>query len=512
MLLNYYETRSGISNEPTKQKDVVFIDYDGTEVFSCSKEELEHTRLPDNPSHPGLIAQGWNWTLSQIIKQLEECPGAPVYVGQFYITASGATEVDIILTNGRKKPSITLQNEFSDTTIDWGDGNSTYRSATASTFTVTHEYASGGAYTIKIYAQSIKLRGNNIKGFINGEGDNNRDDVYGNCVQNIRSGNMLEYTYNALTKFSSLKTITIAKDTTATNKTVTGDYSYSLQSITFNTNCIFCLNNSYNIKNISLPYGLTSISIPRIFRSCYLLEYITIPITVNSISDASQMFEYCCSLKKIVFPNGITQFDTCGFLECYSLKSIIFLGASPIVGTLYCQNCYVLDTIIFPGGISSLVNNSFSTCDLLEQVILSDELTVINQGAFQGCQVLHNINIPSSVESIGASAFSNCQNLKTVTLAEGLEIIYTQAFANCASLEIFTIPSTVIQINDQAFSGCQNIAEYHVLPTTPPTLGTFVFLYIQPDTIIYVPRGCLTAYQTATNWSEYASYMQEEPA
>lgn len=33
---------------------------------------------------------------------------------------------------------------------------------------------------------------------------------------------------------------------------------------------------------------------------------------------------------------------------------------------------------------------------------------------------------------------------------------------------------------------------------------------IPSDCIIYVPAGCLEDYQTANNWSTYASYIQEE--
>jgi hypothetical protein len=52
--------------------------------------------------------------------------------------------------------------------------------------------------------------------------------------------------------------------------------------------------------------------------------------------------------------------------------------------------------------------------------------------------------------------------------------------------------------------------EYHVLPTTPPTLGTNVFNGITAGTIIYVPAESLTTYQTADGWSAYASYMVGE--
>ena len=45
-------------------KDVNFRDYDGTIVASYSAADFANlTALPANPSHDGLTAQGWNWTL-----------------------------------------------------------------------------------------------------------------------------------------------------------------------------------------------------------------------------------------------------------------------------------------------------------------------------------------------------------------------------------------------------------------------------------------------------------------
>ena len=97
-------------------------------------------------------------------------------------------------------------------------------------------------------------------------------------------------------------------------------------------------------------------------------------------------------------------------------------------------------------------------------------------------------SIPDSVTSIGNSAFSNCYSLQSITIPDGVTSIGTSVFSNCYS-----------------------VMEYHLLPTTPPTLaGTNAFSGIVADTIIYVPTGTLSDYQAATNWSTYASYMQEE--
>jgi hypothetical protein len=61
------------------------------------------------------------------------------------------------------------------------------------------------------------------------------------------------------------------------------------------------------------------------------------------------------------------------------------------------------------------------------------------------------------------------------------------------------------------------MSEYHFKPTAPPALAnTNAFANISTDCKIYVPysadHSILEAYKTETNWSSYASKMQEEPA
>ena len=123
------------------------------------------------------------------------------------------------------------------------------------------------------------------------------------------------------------------------------------------------------------------------------------------------------------------------------------------------------------------------------------------------------IQIPDGVTNIGSFAFYGCSNLTSIVIPDSVKSIGDCAFDGCTGLTSISIPNSVTSIGNNAFRYCYGMAEYHLKPTTPPTLyNTKAFTGIPADCIIYVPQGCLEAYQAATNWAAYADYMREEVA
>ena len=180
---------------------------------------------------------------------------------------------------------------------------------------------------------------------------------------------------------------------------------------------------------------------------------------------------------------------------------------------LLSYHCSSLASITSPNGVTSIGNSAFGNCYSLGSISIPEIVTSIGNKAFYYCSSLASITIPDGVTSIGSYAFSGCSSLVNVTILDGITSIGNSAFSDCYSLASITIPSSVTSISDYAFGTCYGMAGYHLKPKTPPTMSSVnAFSGIPSDCVIYVPAGCLEAYQNATNWTTYASYMQEEPA
>ena len=224
-------------------------------------------------------------------------------------------------------------------------------------------------------------------------------------------------------------------------------------------------------------------------------------------------FDNCSSLASITIPDGVTSINENAFRLCYSLASITIPASVNSISGYAFRLCYSLASITIPASVTRIFSCAFQTCYSLASITIPDGVTSIGTYAFDSCFSLSSVTIPDGVNSISDYAFNNCSSLASITIPDGVTSIGNRTFRLCYSLASITIPASVNSISDYAFGQCYGMAEYHLKPTTPPTLSnTNAFANIPSDCIIYVPQGCLEAYQNATNWATYASKMQEEPA
>lgn len=350
----------GGGNVTAPEKWVNFIDYNGDILYSYTKAEIaELESLPANPTHSGLISQGWNWTLAEI--QAEVLAGTTkIWVGQSYVTESGATEIDVeFIDPDYLSPYFAISCNSGNTPVilDWGDGSTPYSNTLGSGYTyVQHIFPSIGKYTIK-YSTSDNTKwitfynsqGNNhcsILLAVAAMNDTSRSMVYANAIKAIRVGNRFQMSTGPFRTLNNVEYITIPN----------------------------------NIRNVENP---------------------------TDINLGYYLFAQCSSLKSVTLPRGVIISTSAGhqFENCYSIKNIS-IPASVVLNTeAFYSSCRGLVHPYIPSGTTAIPNNCFYQCMSITDIVLPSSLTTIGNNAFQTCQSITEITIPASVTSIGTDAF-----------------------------------------------------------------------------------------------------------
>ena len=368
--------------------DVLFIDYDGTILYSYSLSEIQTlSALPKLPSHSGLICQGWNWTLDEI-----KARNCPLIVGAVYVTDDGATRIRIKIEEDGPNDIIVHfhQSTGLGVTIDWGDGSVPQMITNSGWLNEQHKYASAGEFIISLLPKDncnllIGDYDNKI-GLIN----SSQYQASSNMVKEINLGKNL-VTVDAYTcaNFRNLETITIPKYVTTISDSVF-NCCYALKAVVIPRNTTFigssCFNKCINLSLVSLPAALETIN-DHSFSYCYSLTRLTIPNTEN-------ISEYMCRsdyfMVHIYLPDNLTQIHGYSFDNCYSLKEINI-----------------------PSLVNSIGECAFSNCESLTEIDISNctNFQTFGEEAFSGCSALLRVTLANNAE-IPAWAFSGCSGVK----------------------------------------------------------------------------------------------------
>ena len=132
-------------------------------------------------------------------------------------------------------------------------------------------------------------------------------------------------------------------------------------------------------------------------------------------------------------------------------------------------------------------------------------VTSIGNSAFANCSSLTSVIIPNSVTSIAYSAFDNCSSLTSITIPNSVTSIGEYAFYNCSGLTSVTIPNSVTSIGKWAFYKCSSLTSITCEAETPPTIGQYAFEGVSKSIPVYVPCGCVEAYEVASNWKDFTN-------
>ena len=326
------------------EKDVNFIDYDGTILYSYTADEFAALdALPANPTHEGLTAQGWNYNKAQITAEVAEQKRCNI--GQMYVPTDGKTKIYVHFEKSRSSPYLGVGVNGT-VEIDWGDGSTadTLTGTSLSTVkTIQHIY-SPGDYVIKLTVSA-----------------------------------------GSFAFFGVSNTAHILKKSTSTSSYISNVYLNAIKRIE--------LGNNASVEDYA-------------FQGCASLKSITIPNSITGIG--SYAFYGCVSLKSITIPNSVTNIALSAFYGCVSLKSITIPNSVTSVAEYTFQGCSTLKNIVIPKTITTIGNNAFNGARSLSHITIPDSVTNISGNAFVSCLALASVVVSASITNISGGAFSGC--------------------------------------------------------------------------------------------------------
>ena len=362
----------GGGNPEAQSNDVNFYDYDGTILYSYSASDfLNLTALPANPSHIGLTAQGWNWTLS----------GAKTFVttygmldiGQLYVTDDGKTKIYISIEDDT--PSLLnyyvyyYQSVANGVEVDWGDGSAKVTSGSSGSTSRSHNYSEKGSYIITLECKN---------GYMNLGSSTSNYSVVGDGTQTSNKA-----------KVNTVKKIEIGSGVTELLK---------------------CCANLDGLTRITMPRSIASIA-----SQCFInsgLKCIVTPIDVNMYSSC----EGCKNLEAISFAEGITYDSsiTYNFYNCYVIKRLA-LPQGIALSNYSLQNVNCLYRISFPEGLTAINGYYNKTNYYISTIAIPSTVTSIGSDTFRywnGLRIIHMK--PTSPPTLGASNVISTSNLSII--------------------------------------------------------------------------------------------------
>lgn len=451
----YSPVTVNVSGEPfslLNPKEVNFYDYEGTLLYAYTLEEAKGlSELPPAPQHEGLLFQEWNWTLEDI-KALT----ISMNVGATYITDNGKTRLYITIPANAIPDRPPPRNQvplYIRQSVENG---------------VTIDWGDGTA------PESLM-----------GIGDVTITHTYSQSGDYVIS---LDTTSDCILELGN----------SANNYGVVGN-------ITNNGRAYFDMLYKVHIGKNVQTIGKS------VFSYYYSLTTVTIPKGVISIDKSA--FYGCYPLFSIIVPDSVVNIEANAFRDCYSLTFLSLPNSITNIGNNALDSCYSLMQITIPNSIQTIGDSAFSNCHSMRLARIANDSIIVGESIFQNCYTLMSAIIPNNIMTVKEFMFNYCYSLGTLIIPESVTSIGRYAFSGCQSLSSIMIPSGVTNIDSSAFANCLGVKEYHFLSTAPPTLGdTYVFYGIPSDCTIYVPKGSAEAYKTATNWTTYSQYIQEEPA
>lgn len=192
--------------------------------------------------------------------------------------------------------------------------------------------------------------------------------------------------------------------------------------------------------------------------------------------------------------------------------TIRIIGDITGINALYTFPNSAICSAIIPEGVTSLGDECFKRAGDLQYVTLPSSLTSIGDSCFESCSKLEAITIPENVTSMGEACFKAAVYLANVNILGKITSLPDYCFKECSTLVRVVLPNSITNIGSQCFYGLGRATsdvtcDIIFSGSVPSVDGSF--FEQSPDCYfnIYVPKGSISAYQTALGTPNFATYV-----
>ncbi len=166
------------------------------------------------------------------------------------------------------------------------------------------------------------------------------------------------------------------------------------------------------------------------------------------------------------------------------------------------------ETVVIDGEIcrvTSIGNKVFEGNSNLISVTIPEGVTILGDYAFRYCSSLESLNLPNNLLRIELAAMSRCGSLTSIIIPNSVTAIGAYAF-DYTGLESVVLGEGVENIGNNAFQGCSSLTSITSNAVIPPTIeGSYAFDGVDKSIPVYVPASSVSAYQSASYWSDFTN-------
>ena len=256
------------------------------------------------------------------------------------------------------------------------------------------------------------------------------------------------------------------------------------------------------LKKITYPNNITEIG-DEAFKECTNLSAAPLPETLTTIGDHAF---YCCksaTFNDLVIPESVTSIGSYAFSACPNLTSVKIPGTKDtLLGEHAFADCANLKEAYF--GENVKLRPGTSCCHWFNSSPAIEKLTLpaFNLGEKYGdaWQLQYLFNGPSDVPKVLTDViilngtvipneyFSGLSQLKNISYPENITEIGNEAFKGCANLSAAPLPETLTKIGTDAFRDCKTAAFNDlVIPESVTSIGAYAFADCLKLTSVMIP-------------------------